>query len=283
MGCMAALGTGHAPAADPETAFADLETRSGGRLGVTCIDLETSRTLVHRADERFAMCSTFKLPLVAAVLAKVDRGGESLGRLVPYTPNDLLDYAPATRQHVTQGAMTVEALCAAAITLSDNTAANLLLATVGGPPAVTQFARDLGDGVTRLDRNEPALNSGLPGDPRDTTSPRAMAQDLQKLIAGNALSASSAAKLTRWLIDCQTGTTCLRAGLPSRWRVGDKTGTGGPINAKGDSTIRNDVAVIWPPGKKPLIVAAYLSHSQLAATDRDAILAQVARVIAEWT
>ena len=175
--------------------LAEIEAREGGRLGVFVRDTGAGATIEHRADERFPMCSTFKLLTAAAALKRVDDGAERLDRTIAYGPNDLLDYAPIAKAHVAEGGMTVADLCAAAIDWSDNTAGNLVLQSIGGPAGFTQFARSLGDKVTRLDRNEPTLNESLPGDPRDTTSPRAMADDMQKVLLGDALSDASRRQL----------------------------------------------------------------------------------------
>ncbi len=164
----------------PTSALAALEGRYGGRLGVAAVNTANGERIVHRAQERFPMCSTFKLLAVSAVLSRVDAGTIQLDRHITYGKADLLEYAPVTRAHVSSGYMTLQALCEAAIEYSDNTAANLLLRTIGGPPSVTAYARSLGDDMTRLDRNEPSLNTAIPGDERDTTTPAAMSADLQK-------------------------------------------------------------------------------------------------------
>ncbi len=177
-----------APVAEAADRIAALERSAGGRLGVAVIDTGSRATLLHRADERFPMCSTFKALASAAVLKRVDAGEESLGRFVPYGQADLLDYAPVTKAHLAAGGMALGALCAAAIDWSDNTAANLILNAIGGPPGFTAFTRALSDSVTRLDRTEPSLNTAIPGDPRDTTSPLAMARDLQTVLLGTVLS-----------------------------------------------------------------------------------------------
>ena len=173
--------------------LAEIEAREGGRLGVFVRDTGTGATIEHRADEPFPMCSTFKLLTAAAALKRVDEGAERLDRKIAYGPSDLLEYAPITKAHVAEGGMTVGDLCAAAIDWSDNTAGNLVLQSIGGPAGFTQFARSLGDEVTRLDRNEPTLNEATPGDPRDTTSSRAMAASMQKVLVGNVLSECVAA------------------------------------------------------------------------------------------
>ncbi len=187
------------------------------------------------------MCSTFKVLASSAILHNVDAGKESLERRVYFNETDLVTYSPETKKHVGPSGMTIAELCKAAITLSDNTAGNLLLASIGGPKGFTDFARSLGDKMTRLDRIETALNEALPDDPRDTTTPNAMASDLQSLVLGKTLSAKSRAQLVEWLAANTTGGKRLRAGLPTGWHVGDKTGTG-------DRGTANDIAVIWPTG-----------------------------------
>lgn len=264
-----------------QVAMDRLETKTGGRLGVAVIDSNGGATRQYRGDERFPMCSTFKLLAAAAVLHRADTGVESLDARVPYGKSDLLEYAPITSKHVGEGFMTLGALCEAAIELSDNTAANLLLRALGGPSAVTDYARSLGDSVTRLDRTEPTLNTGIPGDPRDTTSPLAMAGDARTILLGNVLSKASRERLAGWLAGSQTGLNLVRAGIPATWRAGDKTGLGGQTNAVGDSDTRNDVAILWPPQRAPLIVAVYLTGCQLPAKQRDATLAAVAAAVTE--
>jgi beta-lactamase class A len=259
--------------APPADAVAAIEARVGGRVGVFALDTGSGRTIAHRADERFAMCSTFKWTLAAAVLARVDRAELSLDERVPYAAGDLLDHAPTTRAHVAEGAMTVDALARCAVTVSDNTAANLLLAKIGGPAGFTRFVRAHGDDVTRLDRDEPSLNSNDPGDPRDTTSPRAMVGLLQRLLLGDALSPPSRARLLGWMRACETGKERLRAGLPADWSVGDKTGSGRR------NTI-NDVAIAVPPGRAPILVAAYMSEGPSGDRILPAAHADVGRLVA---
>jgi len=261
-------------------ALEGLEASIGGRVGVFAMDTGTGRELAHRADERFAMCSTFKWALAAAVLQRIDRGELTLDQEVPYGEADLLEYAPVTRANVASGAMTVSALAEAAVTVSDNTAANLLLAHVDGPPGLTRFFRTIGDDITRLDRNEPTLNINEPGDPRDTTSPRAMVGALRAVLLGDALSPSSGGRLATWMKACRTGLDRLRAGLPTDWTVGDKTGTG----MRGAA---NDVAIAWRPMGAPIVIASYLSDgpsapSALNAAHR-AIALAVAGAIAQGT
>ncbi len=249
-----------------------LEAESGGRLGVTLLDRKDGSRSGYRSDERFSLCSTFKSLLAGAVLHRVDLGQEQLARRVRFGADAILDYAPVTKAHVGDG-LSVGELCEAAVTLSDNTAANLLLATMGGPAGLTAFLRSVGDPTTRLDRIEPALNEAKPGDPRDTTTPNAMASTLVTLVLGKALSASSREQLAAWLVACKTGDKRLRAGLPQAWRVGDKTGTGRRGTA-------NDVAVIWRPDRSTLIVTAYLTGATVDAAGQDAVLAGVGRAVA---
>ena len=271
-----ALGPVRAPAAwadDPSAALAALERRHGGRLGVSILDTGSGRRATHRGGERFLMCSTFKLLAVAAVLARVDRGAERLDRRIVFGRNVLLSHAPVTRVRVGPPGMSVAELCDAAITVSDNTAANLLLASVGGPAAVTAFVRGLGDAVTRLDRIEPDLNAGGPGDLRDTTTPDAMLGTLQELLLGPALADGSRGRLLAWLRACSTGNGRLRAGVPAGWVVGDKTGSG----SHGET---NDVAILFPPRREPLLVTAYYAGSSADAASRSAVLADVGRIAA---
>ena len=250
-----------------------IEAEAEGRLGVAVLDTSSESIDGWRLDERFSMCSTFKCLLAAAVLRRVDSGRDALSRRIVYSRESLPDYAPATGQHADAAGMSVGELCEAAITLGDNGAANLLLAALGGPPAVTAMARALGDSVTRLDRSEPALNESRPGDVRDTTTPRAMARLLARALLGKSLSASSRAQLTSWLEATRTGMQRLRAGLPADWRVGDKTGSG-------DRGSTHDVAIAWPPQRRLIIVAAYLTECDASPGRREAALAQVGAEVA---
>ena len=251
----------------------EIEVSVAGRLGVAVLDTATGELTGHRLDERFAMCSTFKFVAAAMVLARVDAGQERLDRRVVVTRADLLKYAPVTSKHVGGAGMTVAELCEAAITVSDNTAANMLLASAGGPAAVTAFARGAGDKVTRLDRTEPTLNEAVPGDPRDTSTPRAMAQTLRKVMLGDVLSDAGRAQLVQWMAANTTGGKRLRAGVPFDWRVADKTGTG-------RLGTTNDIGVAWPPGRAPLVLVTYLTECTAPEDAREAALASVARSVA---
>ncbi len=229
------------------------------------------------------MCSTFKMMAVAAMLERVDRGHDHLERRVRYGRQDLVAYAPVTEKHVGEGSLKLRELCAAATVESDNAAANLIVHALGGPAAVTRFARSIGDRETRLDRIEPELNFAPPGDMRDTTTPAAMARSLRLIVLGNVLAPASRRLLQIWMLGSRTGTTLLRAGLSSTWRVADKSGMGGAHNAHGDSDTRNDLAVLFPPSGAPIVIAAYLNGSRLAAAERDEALASVARfTVAEF-
>ena len=253
--------------------FAAIEMAAKGRLGVTFLDTGTGRRLAYRGAERFPLLSTSKVLIAGFVLARVDQGKESLKRRVIYSQSSVLSYAPVTKLRVRDG-MTIGELCAAALEVSDNTAANLLLESFGGPKGLTAWLRSIGDDVSRLDRTEPTLNDVRPGDPRDTTTPSAVADTLKKLLIGDRLSAASRRQLTDWMIAGKTGATRLRAGLPTGWRVGDKTGT--------NNTGANDIAIAWPPGRAPLIITSYLADADVSPRQREAAHADVARIAASW-
>jgi beta-lactamase class A len=270
---VAAAPPGQSARASADESLRQLEMQLGGRVGLAALDTGTGARLSHRAAERFALCSTFKWLLAAAVLAKAEHGGDLLDRRLSYTAADLLGVSPVTRAHLAQGALSIQALCEAAVEVSDNTAANVLLRFMGGPQSLTHYLRRIGDPVTRLDRYEPGLNSNLRGDPRDTSTPEAMIATMQSLLIGNALSPASRQTLIGWLKDSRTGLHRLRAGLPRNWTVGDKTGTG----ANGAV---NDSAIVWPPRRSPLLIAAYLSDSRAPADALEAAHADMGRIIA---
>jgi beta-lactamase class A len=261
------------PARAANSPFAALESRHGGWLGVAVLDPRRPRPLTWRGDERFPMSSTFKFLAVAHVLARVDQGAESLDRRITFGREDLVTYSPGTEAQAGGPGMTLAELCAAAVTLSDNTAGNLPLGSMGGPEGLTAWLRALGDQVTRLDRWELALNEAVPGDPRDTTSPLAMLGLMRQLLLGNALAPASRALLVQWLVASRTGDRRLRAGLPGGWRVGDKTGGG-------ERNTTNDIAIFWPPGKPPVLVAAYFTGAEAPLPQREAVLAEVGRFVA---
>ena len=255
-----------------EAGLAELEARHGGRLGVCMLGPGAGRRVGRRADERFAMCSTFKVLAAALALTRVERGQDSLERRILYDRAAVVAYSPETGNHAGEG-MTLGEICKAALTLSDNTAGNLMLDSFGGPPALTCYARGLGDDVTELDRFETGLNEATPGDPRDTTTPAAMAANLDKILLGDALSARSRQQLTAWMLANRTGDRRLRAGVPGDWRVADKTGGGG-------NAATNDIAVLWPPDRGPLVVTVYFAESPASEDARNAVVAEVGRLAA---
>jgi beta-lactamase class A len=262
------------PALPPTSAaerFAELERRFDARLGLYAVDTGTGRDIAHRPDERFAMCSVFKALAGAAVLDR--ESPEGLDRRIHYTEADLIEYSPVVEQHVADG-MTLRELCDATIRFSDNAAANLLLADLGGPGAITELARSAGDEVTRLDRIEPELNSAIPGDERDTTTPRAIAGTFRALVVGDRLDQGDRAQLTEWLVGNTTGDARIRAGFPAGWRVGDKTGTGSYGTA-------NDVGVVWPSAGAPIVVAVLTTRAAEDADNDDALLAEASAIVAE--
>jgi beta-lactamase class A len=260
---------------DAAARIAAIETRIGGRIGVAALDTGNDKHLDYRAEERFPMCSTFKFLAAAAVLKRVDEKKERLERFVPYNAKDILEYAPVTKEHLNEGGMTLGELCEAAIEQSDNTAGNLLLNAIGGPGGLTNFVRALGDRVTRLDRIEPELNSAIPGDERDTTTPAAISSNMQRLLLGDALSEASRRKLDDWLQRNETGGSMIRAGVPKTWSVGDKTG-------RGANGATNDIAIMRPPGRAPILLAIYSVGSTATVNDREAAIAEVTKVVAEF-
>ena len=250
--------------------FAELERAAGGRLGVCALDTGSGRRAQHRADERFPFCSTFKTMLGAAVLARSIERPALLQQRVTYGQGDLVRYSPVTERHVGTG-MTVAELCAAAIQYSDNSAANLLMKLIGGPSGVTAYARSIGDDAFRLDRWETELNTALPGDPRDTTTPAAMAASVRALALGDALPAAQRTRLVEWLRGNKVGDKRFRAGVPPGWQVGDKTGTG-------DYGTTNDAGVVWPPSRAPIVLAVYYTQTRADASAKDDVIASAARI-----
>jgi beta-lactamase class A/beta-lactamase class A CARB-5 len=262
----------HAVAAadDPITTEAHrLERQLRARLGLVVVDTQTGRQWRYRADERFAMASTFKALACAALL---DAGDAVEAREMKIEAKDLQSHAPVTRKRVGE-TMTAKELCAATLATSDNTAANLVLEALGGPKRVTSFLRSIGDTVTRLDRTEPRLNEATPGDPRDTTTPEAMAGTIGDLLLGDALPKPARSQLTRWMEGNLVADGLLRAGVPGDWQVADRTGAGG-------HGTRGIVAVMWPPQRKPVVAAIYLTETDVPMAKRDAAIAELGRVIA---
>jgi len=259
LGSAMATIAGSVPGASPrepdfEARMAAIQAQAGGRLGACVLDTGSGREFRYHSDERFALCSTFKLLLAAQVLSRVDTGKLKLEQRIAYSKADLLPTSTVTAQHVAEGSMSLSELCQAIVEVSDNAAANLLLDLVGGPGGLTAFLRNQGDDTTRLDRKELELNSNLPGDPRDTTTPIAMATTVARLLTGDALAAASRDRLIGWMKHSSTGLRRMRAGLPANWIAADKTGTG----TRGSV---NDVMMAWPPNRKPIVAAVYLSDS----------------------
>ncbi len=266
---------------DAATQLRPLEVRQA-RLGVCFLDTATGEVTGNRMEEHFAMCSTFKLALVAACLREADQGRLDLAQVLTYSEADLLPWAPVTRKNLANGGMSIAALAQAAQQLSDGAAANLLIKRLGGPAAVTGKFREMGDTVTRLDRYEPDLGLVLSADLRDTTSPLAMAQLVRRITTGDLLQRGSREQLLLWMQDTDTGPNRLRAGLPAEWRSGNKTGTG---RTEGTTNKCNDVAITFPPGRPPIIIAAYFDSGEFTAqTERrhEAVLAEVGRIAAQW-
>jgi beta-lactamase class A len=251
----------------------DLERKYAARLGVYARNVRTGQVVTHRADERFAMCSTFKTIAVAAVLRDQDRCAR-LDKVIHYPPADVLPVSPVTEMNVANG-MTVGDLCAAAIQPSDNTAGNLLLRQIGGPAAVTRFFRSIGDPVSRLDRWEIDLNAAVPGDLRDTTTPRAIGRSYEMLVLGRALPVADRGQLVSWLKDTTSAASVerLHAGLPRDWVIADKPGTGGYATA-------NDVGVAWTSEGNPIVLAVLSSKSTEDAPVDNALIADAARILA---
>ena len=250
-----------------------IEAKSGGRLGVSCRISGTTAQFGYREDELFPMCSTFKALAAAFVLHRVDGGIEQLDRSIKIPHDAVIANSPTTKKHA-GGEMTVAQLCEAAVTVSDNGAANLLLESFGGPAQLTAYLHSIGDKVTRLDRIEPELNESLPGDARDTTSPLAMTGNFERLTIGNSLSEKGRVQLVDWLVANKTGDERIRAALPKGWTCGDKTGTG----AHGST---NDAAVIWPASGNPILMSVYLTGTKQSLAKRNAVIAAVSHALVE--
>jgi len=255
--------------------LSQLEAVAGGRIGVFAIDTANHATLRYRAGEPFPLCSTFKVVLVGAILRQSEHEDELLERRISYTQSDLLSYSPITAKHLKLGMMVAD-LCAAAIRYSDSTTANLLMKLLGGPASVMTFASSLHDRQFRLDRWEPDLNTCLPGDLRDTSTPEAMGLSLKQLALGHVLKTEHRRLLLGWLRGSTTGAKRIRAGIPKDWQVGDKTGTG-------DYGTGNDIAVLWPPHRAPIVAAIYTTQRVKEAKARNEIIAVAAQAIVRWS
>lgn len=250
----------------------EIEAGLKARVGLTVYDTATGKSFNYRADERFPMCSTFKTLACAALLYQVDRGNDSLDRLVPINRQDIVSHSPVTELKV-GSSMPLLDLCAATMKTSDNTAANLILDAIGGPASLTAFIRMTGDETSRLDRRETDLNDGAPGDTRDTTTPAAMARTIEKLVLGEMLSPESRQQLKNWMIANEVAGKLIRAGVPADWVVADRSGAGG-------NGSRAVVAIMWPPQAGPLIAAIYLTETEASFDERNAAIAEIGRAIA---
>ncbi|GGP54522.1 beta-lactamase [Streptomyces melanogenes] len=251
--------------------FKDLERKYGARLGVYAVNTANGREVAYRDGERFAYASTFKALAAGAVLRKYSLDG--MAKLVKYSKEDLVANSPVTEKHVDTG-MTLGELCDAAVRYSDNTAGNLLFDALGGPKGLESALRQTGDAVTRVERREPDLNQWTPGTVRDTSTPRALAQDLRAFVVGDRLGTPERAQLTRWLRTNTTGDELIRAGVPKGWTVGDKTGAGGVYG------IRNDIAVVWPPDGAPIVMAILTNRGSKDADYDNKLIADAAAVVA---
>jgi beta-lactamase class A len=273
---LAAFGAQPAVAAAAERRLKAIHKRIGGRLGVHVLDSQSGRRIGYDDGSRYAMASTFKLPLAAALLWQVDRGAFPLTRALPVSKADLIQHSPAVQAALATGAtqMSIAELCAAIVVQSDNAAANVLLKGIGGPPAFNQFMRSLGDEVTRLDRTEPDLNSNHPGDPRDTTTPRAMVDSMLKIFTQDVLSLPSRAMLIDWMVQSRTGLERIRAGLPRGWQSGDKTGSG-------QNGAINDIVITYPPGRRPIFIAVYMSESTQDIKAANAAHAEIGQLVGQ--
>lgn len=270
----AAENTVEKPAAEKTVEKLDLsalERRYGARLGVYALDTGTGQEITHRPDERFAYASTFKALAGAAILARTTP--EELDQVVRYTSADLVEYSPVTEKHVRTG-MPLREVIEAAITVSDNTAGNLMLRELGGPEGFERDLRALGDRVTDPERVETALNSAVPGDVRDTSTPRALATSLREYAVAGALEPADREQLVTWLRANTTGGELIRAGVPDGWTVGDKTGAGG-------YGTRNDIAVLWPPSGAPIVLAVLSSRPRKDAEYDNALIAEAARAVVD--
>lgn len=272
--CTARAPLAHAADYEAPHAVAAYEDVTGGHAGFYARNVLTGAALGWRADERFVLCSTFKASLVALVLRQADRGTMRLDTHIAFTAADIPDwYAPAARANLARGVMSVAEMCQAAVQQSDNTCATLLLARVGGPAAVTAFWRECGDRVSRLDDGEPEVNRTPPGGLRNTTTPRAMAENFRRFLLGDILQPPSRALLKTWLIGTVTGLDRLRAGLPAGWVVGDKTGHNG-VDASGD------IAIAWPRAGGPILMCAYTRGGRPNDAAFDALFKGIGQLVA---
>jgi beta-lactamase class A len=272
----AAVASGADAAARSDKALKIIQKRIGGRLGVHVLDSQSGKRFGLDDNSRYAMASTFKVGLAAALLWQIDRKAFTLDHRLQIGKPDLVAHSPGVEVKLMAGAdaMTVRDLMAAAVTQSDNAAANILLRAIGGPSALTEFFRTIGDTTTRLDRYEPELNSNVLDDARDTTTPRAMVDSMLAMFTRDVLALSSRALLIDWMTASRTGVDRVRAGLPKSWNAGDKTGGGanGAIN---------DIVIAYPPERRPIFIAVYMSESMLTTPELNAAHAEIGRIVAQ--
>lgn len=248
--------------------FRQLETKYDARLGVYVIDTGNNRTLSYRPDDRFAFASTYKALAAGAMLQQ--NSISELNEVITITEEDLVNYSPITETHV-GGGMTLREICEAAVRYSDNTAGNLLLEKLGGPKGFQAALRKIGDRVTEADRFETELNEAVPGDIRDTSTARALATDLKFFTIGNVQSIEKRHILVDWMHGNTTGDQLIRAGVPKSWDVDDKSGAG-------DYGTRNDIAIVWPPKRAPIIIAILSSRDEKNAVYNNQLIAEAAKV-----
>lgn len=255
-----------------EAAVKQEEQALNARIGVAAIDVATGKRVSYRGDERFPLNSTHKALSCGALLSEVDKGRLTLTSTTRFGQNRLVEYSPVTEKFVEPASITWRELCSAAVSVSDNTAANLVVERVGGPAGVTRFLRSMGDNVTRLDRDEPELNSAIPGDERDTTTPAAVIETLQKLALGDVLKPASRRQLIQWMRDDRVANALLRSVLPAGWTIADKTGAG-------EHGSRSIIAIAWPLTGKPMIVAIYITETGASMTERNEAIARLGKML----
>ena len=247
-----------------------LERALEARIGIAVYDRQSGRSWLYRADERFPLCSTFKTLVCASLLHRIDAGKETLERMISFTPDTVVSYSPVTEKRTGAPGMSLDALCAATMKISDNTAANLILDAVGGPASLTAFIRMTGDEITRLDRCETGLNEGIPGDERDTTTPAAMAKTIETLLMGEVLKSGSRERLKAWMHANEVAGPLFRSVLPKDWVIADRTGAGG----HGTRALN---AIIWPPGRRHVVAVVYITETEASMDERNAAIAEIGK------
>lgn len=244
------------------------ETRLPGKIGMSIVNAAGQPIFGYRQSERFPLTSTFKVLACAALLDRLHKTAGSLDETVTIKPDELLSYSPITKNYVAPATITLQTLCSAAVSYSDNTAGNSILAYLGGPDAITRFMRESGDDVTRLDRTEPTLNEATPGDARDTSTPERMASGLHTLLATPHLTAPHREMLEKWMRDDKVADNLLRAALPEGWAIADKTGAGG----YGSRAI---IAAVYPKGAQPVYMAIYITQTDAEMRVSDGVIKRI--------